>query len=462
MASGEAWNIGAQQGANAAAEQGQHKRNRQEQMQDEERNNKLQVYANLHNQGRIGTSELGHAIEDIYHDAEPEKKMNIFRRLLNRQKATKQHDEYLQGRQKRATEEQGILAGAKTPGQVESEQTATTEKTVRDILSNPNLTDEQKRILSSLYGAKTTGPTADANKRADYQAQLSAGSVPVDPATKQPQTYEAWVAAQSAGGRAAGTPKKPLTPSAQYANLLSKKILADKKQGPALTNEENAQLAGAKGALTVAGIARANAFAQAAAANNLTVVTDENGEDVLVQRSQAVEAAKSGKPMTAGIVGAPTAHDEQTQQYAISSLDRLKEMRSIVNKHPEIFGPAAGRTMKASVWLGTQSPEAQKFRNDAQFLAEHSTAVFGGRAASTVEELKKVESDPSANPDGALAGFDSDESTLNDFINPSGRLPAPKKSAASAKSKIRVKLKDGRTGTIDASEFDAKTMTKVQ
>ena len=138
------------------------KKNRQEQMQDEERNNKLQVYANLHNQGRIGTAELGHAIEDIYHDAEPEKKMNIFRRLLNRQKATKQHDEYLQGKQKRATEEQGILSGAKTPGQVESEQTATTEKTVRDILDNPNLTTEQKRILASLYGAKV--PTSSSTQ----------------------------------------------------------------------------------------------------------------------------------------------------------------------------------------------------------------------------------------------------------------------------------------------------------
>lgn len=118
MANAQAWNQGWQQGAGNAAEQGQHKRNRQEQMQDEQRHEKLGIYETLFQQGRIGQAELAHAVEDIHHDAEPEKKMFILGRLLNRKKAQQQHNDFLQGKQKRATEEQGILTGAKTPEQV--------------------------------------------------------------------------------------------------------------------------------------------------------------------------------------------------------------------------------------------------------------------------------------------------------------------------------------------------------
>jgi hypothetical protein len=69
---------------------------------------------------------------------------------------------------------------------------------------------------------------------------------------------------------------------------------------------------------------------------------------------------------------------------------------------------------------------------DAQFLAEHSTAVFGGRAASTVQALQKIQSDPKTNPEALLAGFDTDESTLNDFTTGGGRLPAPRAQAGAA------------------------------
>ena len=43
--------------------------------------------------------------------------------------------------------------------------------------------------------------------------------------------------------------------------------------------------------------------------------------------------------------------------------------------------------------------------------------------------------------------------------------PTAKKNKAArngSSEKIRVKLSDGRTGTIDASDFDPATMTKVQ
>jgi hypothetical protein len=182
-------------------------------------------------------------------------------------------------------------------------------------------------------------------------------------------------------------------------------------------------------------------YAQVAPTMRAVVTVDPNNPNGAVYDSvqHAIKTHEKSPQSNEYKAGAATAHDKTTQAFAQSGLDRLKEMRSIVNAHPEVFGPAAGRTMKASVWLGSQSPEAQKFQNDAQFLAEHSTAVFGGRAASTVEAMKNIMANPNTNPEALLAGFDSDESTLNDFVNPGGRLTGPQGPGAKALNDMKGK-----------------------
>jgi hypothetical protein len=54
----------------------------------------------------------------------------------------------------------------------------------------------------------------------------------------------------------------------------------------------------------------------------------------------------------------------------------------------------------------------------------------------------------------------------DDLDKPSSTLEGPKtkelKSAQGKGGRIKVKLQDGRKGTIDAVDFDSKTMTKVQ
>ena len=331
---------------------------------------------------------------------------------------------------------QEAIAGSlsnKNQNQVDAERaTAKTENAHKDavaLIEKYVPKDQQADALED-YARKQTGinspapraaaETSDTRTRADFESFKKE-----NPSYKG--TFEQWKTEQSAKGRGAGSVPKALSPASQYANLMAKKLLADRKQGPPMTNEDMAQLAGVRGALTLGGISTANARADAMARNGLVVTTDpDTGMEVETQRSQAVAASRGGKPMTAGAVGAPTAQDKEKQMYAVSSLHRLKEMRSIVKAHPEVFGPIGGRTTNASVWLGSQSPEAQKFMQDAQFLAEHSTAVFGGRAASTVQALQKIQSDPKTNPEALLAGFDTDESTLNDFTTGGGRLPAPR------------------------------------
>jgi hypothetical protein len=400
-----------------------------------------------------------HAVRGIAHPDHVATPLENFRQHLTDRmhitnglkRANDQSRKQEQGEEKDRSDTQTFMQGAE-PGNdftkkfAQAEQAGATPDQMEELKKetfNP-MNARQKPLLKNFIGPNKEIATFDANRpeeipngwtlapnetnntrsRADYEEFKKS-----HPEYKG--SFEEW--AKNPSGVA-----KPLTPSVQYTNLLAKKILADGKQGPPLTNEENAQLQASKSALTVAGIAKAEAFAQAAAKNNLIAATVD-GQDVLVTREQGVKASNSGNPLVAGVVSSPTAHDKTTQAFAQSGLDRLKEMRSIVNAHPEVFGPAAGRTMKASVWLGSQSPEAQKFQNDAQFLAEHSTAVFGGRAASTVEAMKNIMANPNTNPEALLAGFDSDEATLNDFVNPGGRLTGPQGPGAKALNDMKGK-----------------------
>jgi hypothetical protein len=181
MADSQAWSEGSQLATQQFGDKREHKRNRQEQLQDEQRQQKLQVYADLHNQGRISPAELGHAIEDIYHDEEPEKKMSIFGRLLNRQKAKQQHDDYLQGKQKRATEEAGILGGAKSKEELaaaEQQRQLELEKAKHP----PKAPAPVNESLNEFH--KATIAVREAKEKLD-EAKFEASQDPNNPATKQ-------------------------------------------------------------------------------------------------------------------------------------------------------------------------------------------------------------------------------------------------------------------------------------
>jgi len=227
--------------------------------------------------------------------------------------------------------------------------------------------------------------------------------------------------------------KPPTALGSEYSSLLAKKKLADSGKGPKLTPEEEAKREADFEALTAAGIARVQAGAAATAANNVVAVTDPStGQDTLVTRAQASRAARAGRPYGAAAIGSPTSHDKQTQMYAVSSLHRVSDMRSIIKAHPEIFGPGGGRATDILVWLGGQSPDAQRFMQDNQYLSEHTTAVFGGRAASTVKAVSDLRAFKT-NAKALEAGLDTDESTLNDFTTAGGRLPAPRQPAGESK-----------------------------
>lgn len=233
-------------------------------------------------------------------------------------------------------------------------------------------------------------------------------------------------------------PKLSNSPSAIYTNLLSKKILADKKQGPPLTAEEAAQLAASQSALTVAGIARADAWAQAAARNNLIAVTDPNtGMDTLVPRSQALDAAGQGAPFLAGAVSAPTGMDKKNQMLAQSALLQIDSMERVLAADPNLTGPGAGQLTRMQTWLGTNSEDAQQFLAAATFLSEHGVGVFGGRNIHSIQDLQNLMGNLKTNPAALKAALEQAKTTMAPWATAGGRLPAPRNPAKSSTPPVK-------------------------
>ena len=361
MASGEAWNWGAQIGRDALAK-GDKKKSRQEELQDEQRQQKLGVYADLHNQGRISAAELKHSIEDIYHDAEPEKKMSILGRLLNRKKAQQQHNDFLQGKQKRATEEQGIVSGAIPTKQLQDEA--------------------QKRKLELVQ--------AQGEAKTPFKEFVS-------PDGKQRQWFhpgdepDGWNAQQGAPSGETEYQKASIAARAAKQKLDEAKFEASRDPNNPLTRQK----------------------LQAAQANK------EKADAYMIRAQAAAFGAVNGQPLPGAMVdeedkpiGAmfqsnvrPTGSQREKATLATSALEQLSDMETILKKRGDLFGPGAGRAQQLAQWVGSPDPDAQRFTSAVTTAADHLMGVFGGRSTYAGERIEKAIGQLKTDPEAALAAI---------------------------------------------------------
>jgi len=226
-------------------------------------------------------------------------------------------------------------------------------------------------------------------------------------------------------------PRPTGSPAATYANLQAKKILADRKQGPPLTAQEEAQREAALSAMDAPGIARGDAFARAAAANNLIAITDPNtGMDTLVTRAQAVQMANTGAAPLAGVVSSPTGLDKKNQMLAVSAIQQVNRMESILNRDPNLTGPGAGQLTQLQTFLGSQDPDAQAFLMSSLLGSEHGVAVFGGRNIHTIQDLQNTLGAWKTNPAALRAALQVIRETMTPWATAGGRLPGPRGTGA--------------------------------
>ncbi len=305
-------------------------------------------------------------------------------------------------------------------------------RAVNSSLDAAGITDTatRQRALANALGVKR--PTVYEQKMEDYNTALQNG---------YKGSPEQWLAEEGAKGRVAGGPIKPQA---------TKIMMVGNKPMIMEFNPENRKFDHAIGEAppTYASIAveLAKTRAYYGAMYGVTQVTDSNGEAVYIPRLEAVKAFTQGNPYMVAAYGSPTGTEKTRQDFAASAQFIIPRMKEIVASHPEVFGPAAGRATTLQAWLGSQSPDAQRFLTGATILGEHSAAVFGSRAQKVAEQIQNAATDPKINPEALTAGLDELNGIAGEFTNPNNRLPstagsgrpAPKKPSENAPKKIKI------------------------
>ncbi len=112
----------------------------------------------------------------------------------------------------------------------------------------------------------------------------------------------------------------------------------------------------------------------------------------------------------------PTGQERNKADLANSAHDQLQDIKSIVQKRPDIFGPLAGRKTDFTVWLGSQDPDAQRFRAARTIAGDHLAGVFGGRSEAALQALDQAIGHYKDNPAAISAGIDQLDKANKTFI----------------------------------------------
>ena len=297
--------------------------------------------------------------------------------------------------------------------------------------------------------AKSMMPPGTSDENLDYLAYTLSGMKP-PPVTKVTQmsgdagkTFKGndgayYVKGRNADGTSVDIPMGPNwnppapksgSPVAQFANLLTKQILANKKQGPPLTNEEAAQIPALQQALDGPGIARMKAMAEFNAANHLQIVTGDDGQDIAIPVAAGIAAFNQGRPYGGSGIGSATGMDKKNSMLAQSAIQQVDRMQQILKADPSLTGPGKGQLTKLQMWLGNQDPDAQQFLISSLLGSEHGVAVFGGRNVHTINDLNKALGDMKTNPAALNAALDVVKETMQPWVTAGGRMVNPRAAA---------------------------------
>jgi hypothetical protein len=218
---------------------------------------------------------------------------------------------------------------------------------------------------------------------------------------------------------------KPLPAATQFLQLYTKKILADNKNGPPLTDEENAQLQASKATMDEPGVSRMEALGKTYAQYHIAPITDDSGAAVDVPIASILAANKAGTPPRTAAAGTATGADKNRQAFAQSAIQQVNRMESILNRDPNLTGPGAGQLTALQTWLGAQDPDAQAFLMSSLLNSEHGVAVFGGRNVHTMQDLQNLMGNWKTNPVALKAALEVVRETMTPFLGANNRLVVP-------------------------------------
>lgn len=112
----------------------------------------------------------------------------------------------------------------------------------------------------------------------------------------------------------------------------------------------------------------------------------------------------------------PTGQQRNKADMGTSAREQLSDIKTIVQSHPEIFGPGHGRATEIERWIGSQDPDAQAFASARTIAADHLAGTFGGRSESALKALDDAIGQFKTNPTAMLAGIDQIDKANSIFI----------------------------------------------
>ena len=129
-------------------------------------------------------------------------------------------------------------------------------------------------------------------------------------------------------------------------------------------------------------------------------------------------ADEAGNPIGTKVAGInkPTGTQRTRADLAQSAHERIQEMKSIIAKRPDIFGPLAGRKTDFNTWVGSQDPDASTFRAAQTAAAHHLIGTFGGRSEQGADKMAAALGRFKDNPAAAMAGLDELDRSTQGFI----------------------------------------------
>lgn len=102
----------------------------------------------------------------------------------------------------------------------------------------------------------------------------------------------------------------------------------------------------------------------------------------------------------------PTGTERNKGDMAASADEQLKDIKSIMQKHKDMFGPGYGQSSQFRQWIGSQDPDAQRFVAARTIAADHLAGTFGGRSEAALTALDNAIGQFKDNPTAAIAGVD--------------------------------------------------------
>lgn len=115
-----------------------------------------------------------------------------------------------------------------------------------------------------------------------------------------------------------------------------------------------------------------------------------------------------GQPVGTAFQGniRPTGTERNKGDMATSADEQLTDIKSIMQKHRNFFGPGYGQTEAFKNWIGSEDPDAKRFLNARTIAADHLAGTFGGRSEAALTALDNAIGQFKDNPDAAIAGID--------------------------------------------------------